>query len=240
MDYISLHQNPIDFYYYDPDDNRLFVRYVGFKDQTNLKDPIVACGTQEDTCIESIKNTNFGLRGCYSNKRIERFKVFIPPGTFSIALISHVGQSSGAPYKYVVVARLGQPPDNPYNTSPTSTDGFRIEALRVSDCVAGNVAGYLNICIDSNINIQTESEGGWLYMSYLIVSGPSDGIDIGMTHIVRVGDENTVGTFMHWHSRKAIFDENGDPMGESSTGTLLRCIPESLDFGLVSLTYSGT
>jgi hypothetical protein len=246
--YTSLYQNPIDYYYDTIDNERAFVTLTGFKDQNDVTDPIVVCGIEESTCTDAIKSTVFNLRGCYDDSLVAKFRVFIPPGTSSIGLLSHVYQSeTSTPYRYIAVARLGVPPLNPSNTSVGSTAGFTLAQLRSADCVAGNIAGYLNIAIDSSPSIQSEDDGGWLYVNYFVVSGPTDIGDIVMSHSVNVGEIGVVGSYLHWYATQALFGSDGDPIvaegggvdpGETDEG-VLTALPTSLTFGFVDVSETS-
>lgn len=227
--YFSLYQNPRNSYYYiDGQEEAEYNTYVGFKDQNDLTNPIIACDKAVSTCTEDIKNTEFVLQGVYQAPGLGRFRLFVPPGTTYFSLMSHVMQGTN----YVCVARLGSPPNNPdSSTSTANTDGFTLEQLRAGDCVNCNSSGYLKIASDYAPDIKLVEEGGWLYFVIRAISGGNDN-DIVSSHHVYVGDENTPGTYLYWYLKQAVFGEDGDP---GVAAILPTCSPTGLDFGYINV-----
>lgn len=206
--YISLYQNPRDSYYYTTLGDRVYVTYTGFKDQNDVTNPIIVCGQEESTCTDDIKNTVFTLQGCWQDPGLGKFRVFVPPGTNYISILSHVPQNT----RYIAVARLGKSPDDPYlSTGVPTLKGYTLSQLRDADCVSLNVGGYLYIATDTDCVVQSEDEGGWLYFTIRVEIGDNN-TDIVVGHSINVGDEDTHGTYLHWFLNHALWGDDGDPI----------------------------
>jgi hypothetical protein len=217
-DFYSLYQPSRTYTYVDTSGVTKTQSRVGFQFQNDFTDPIVVCGKEGDTsCVAAIYNSVKTLRASYTGK-ITAFKVYVPPGTKSVNLLSHVGQSVGS--QYVTIARLGIPPliDKAY--IPTGTvydnlpnDGFTLSDLRRADCVGKNSSGYLYIAKDSGINVTSESEGGWLYVIVKVISGNI--IDNVYSNQVDLGSPSASGTYLGWYTDKTTYSTWGT-LGERS------------------------
>lgn len=212
--YYSLYQTTRTYTYKDLSGATQTQERVGYRYENALTDSIVVCGVEGNTaCITATYGTQTILTAYYSGQ-ISAFKVFVPPGTSQVSLSSHVGQSSGA--KYLVVARLGSPPQvdiSQYISSSTAfnslpIDGFTLSQLRSGDCIGRNTAGYLNIANDGGLNIRSESDGGWIYAAVIIISG--NVIDNVYSNLINVGSPTTAGTYLGWYANKTDWDSTMD------------------------------
>jgi len=143
----------------------------GYYNLYNLDDPIVRCHSVDNSCPFSTQyDIGFGISGQKS-----LFKVYVPPGTTAIGLTVMLSQ----PSQFIVVARLGVPPQNDYSSYAPSTevyaglptDGFNITQLKSGDCVGRNSSGFLNVANDGRTNVANEADGGWLYVLLLPKQG---------------------------------------------------------------------
>ena len=220
--YYSLYQQPKTYTYTDVAGATKNQTRVGYRYQNDYTDSIVACGTENDsTCINGIMNTTKTLRALYPGK-ITAFKVYVPPGSTSVSLMSHVAQS--ATTKYVTFARLGSPPQVDAAFVPTDVEyanlsitGFTLNQLRSGDCIGKNSAGYLFIADDSGLSVATESAGGWLYVVVKVISGSI--IDNVYSNQVNLGTPSTAGTFLGWHTEKTQNNTWGTLNEDSYIGT---------------------
>jgi len=207
-DYVSLYQFPSE---YVPNGD-----VIGYKNMFNFDNPVIrctdgtlACSYPEESALERI-----------AVGELQRYRVYIPPGTKSIGLTTFLEQ----PSYYIVVARFGKPIENDINYlsdlsdseyANLPADGFGVSELTDHDCVGKNSSGYLKVVndyIDSSVN-------GWLYVIVIRKSG-----SVINNHV-----SNWVNTanFMDWF-RTASWDASGDP-AESGNSTPVPSLPGDLN-----------
>jgi hypothetical protein len=172
-EYMALYDFPQTFYYYTQAGVSTTQVRTGYRYQYDYDDPIIRCQKEGGTCAYESSY----LQYCGINMELSRYKVYIPPGTVNTFLATYLeGQSS----RYVVVARLGQPPVGDYDsyTSALSeqgylslpTGGFSQTQLKAGDCIGANNAGILTIAT-GGMTVASEADGGWLYVIMLPIKG---------------------------------------------------------------------
>ena len=206
--YFSLYQQVQNISYVDANGAQKTQTRVGYRYQNDLTDSIIVCGKENDSCAVRIQNMRRTLSAGYSGQTI-LFKVFVPPGSSAVSLITYVGQ--GPDLKYFTVARLGSPPqvENTYTPNTSNGEfnslpylGFTLSQLRAKDCIGKHSSGLLTIVDDSGPNIVTEPDGAWLYVIVKVISG--DIISNVYVNDINVGNPDTPGTYLGWYAQKTL------------------------------------
>lgn len=212
-DYVSLYSYPQTFYYYTQTNESVSQVRTGYQNLYNYDDPIIRCRSEGGTCAyDASYLQTIGLE-----TELSRYKVYVPPGTTSTYLATYL---SGQASRYVVVARLGQPPTGDYDGylaglseqdySGLPTGGFNLKELKNGDYIGANNAGILTIAT-GGILVASEADGGWLYVILLPIRGS----------VIGNGFSNHVDTdaYMRWF-RSKNWGIDGDP-SETPTPTFL-------------------
>jgi len=205
-EYQSLYQVPQTIYYSDSQGVVQSQLRTGYKNQYNLDDPIIRCSSVDNSCQTY---STYSLVIPEVRRQINRFKVYVAPGTTRASLTVMLNQ----PSSFIVVARLGIPPQGNYDTYTQDItddilrqlpyDGFSLDQLRQADCIGLNNNGFLKVADDTNSSIISESEGGWLYVLLL----PRSGSVVTNQYTNRVNFNSYISWF-----RTASWDASGDPI----------------------------
>ena len=199
-DYTSIYSLGWDASYYDASGNIKTEILYSFKDLYNLYDSKILCKNESGPCPMP-STTKLSLKD--SNFSFDRFRIYIPPGTYSLESLFYFMASD----EVGLAVRYGSPPEGDYSNLRYSEVDWDWESeinslddYTGSDVLLQNSGGHITI-LNSSLNVVTE--GGWLYFKLLKFKGNERIYGIKHLNSVYTSDYN------QWYNATEWI--NGDP-----------------------------